>query len=78
MALGLELAQLLEHDDVAEVDVRGRGIDPELDSQRLALGEALGERALGQDVDRSEGQTPRLGLENRGSGHEPNARLAPG
>ncbi len=41
----LELAQLVEDDRVAEVDVRRRGIDAELDAQRPAL--ALGERKLG-------------------------------
>ena len=44
----LELGQLREHDAVAEVDV-GRGrVDAELDPQRPALGELLGEAALGQ------------------------------
>ena len=42
----LELAQLRQHDGVAEVDV-GRGrVEPELDAQRAALREALRERAL--------------------------------
>ena len=41
----LELAQLLQHDGVAEVQV-GRGrVQAELDAQRAALGEALLERA---------------------------------
>ena len=30
----LELAQLAQHDRVAEVDVRGRRVDPELYAQR--------------------------------------------
>ena len=51
----LELAQLVEDDGVAEVDVRGRGVHAELDAQRtpLALGEVeLGlERALREHVD---------------------------
>jgi hypothetical protein len=51
----LELAQLVEDDRVAEVDVRRRGVDAELDAQRpaLALGEVeLGlEGAFGQDLD---------------------------
>ena len=33
----LELAQLLEHDHVAEVDVGGRRVDPELHPQRPSL-----------------------------------------
>ena len=51
----LELAQLVEDDGVAEVDVRRRGVDAELDAQRppLALGEVeLGlERSLREHVD---------------------------
>ena len=51
----LELAQLVEDDGVAEVDVGRRGVDAELDAQRpaLALGEVeLGlEGALGQHLD---------------------------
>ena len=48
----LELAQLLEHDGVAEVDV-GRGrVDPELDPQRPARRELLLEPPLRQHVDR--------------------------
>ena len=43
---------LLQHDAVAEVDV-GRGrVDPELDPQRPALGQLLGQPPLGQGVDR--------------------------
>jgi hypothetical protein len=54
----LELAQLAEHDRVAEVDV-GRGrVDPELDPQRPALRprrpELCRERTLGQAVDRAQ------------------------
>ena len=55
MAGVLELAQLVEDDGVAEVDVGRRGVDAELDAQRpaLALGEVeLGlERALGEHLD---------------------------
>ncbi len=48
----LELAQLLEHDRVAEVDV-GRGrVDAELDPQRPAGGELLLEPPRRQHVDR--------------------------
>ena len=42
----LELAQLLEHDRVAEVDVGGGRVEAELDPQRPAFGEPLLERAL--------------------------------
>ena len=55
MAGVLELAQLVEDDRVAEMDVGSRGVDAELDAQRPAL--ALGEvelrleRALGEHVD---------------------------
>ncbi len=52
MALILELAQLLEDDGVAEVDVGGRRVDPELDPQRTMRRELLGEHPLGQHVDR--------------------------
>jgi hypothetical protein len=51
----LELAELVEDDRVAQVDVGSRGVDAELDPQRaaLALGEAelALERAFGQHVD---------------------------
>ena len=59
MARRLELAELLEDDDVAEMDV-GRGrVDAELDAQRAPLGQALLELAGGQHVDRPEGQAVR-------------------
>ena len=55
MAGVLELAQLVEHHRVPEVDVGRRRVDPELDAERaaLALGERelLFERALGEHVD---------------------------
>jgi hypothetical protein len=41
----LELAQLLQHDGVAEVDVGGRRVQAELDAQLPSL--ALGEGELG-------------------------------
>jgi hypothetical protein len=47
----LELAQLLEHDRVPEVDVRGRRVQAELDPQRAAAGELLRERAAREVVD---------------------------
>ena len=56
MAGVLELAQLLEHDGVAEVDVGGGRVEPELDAQRPALGEPPLERPGGQAVDRVAGQ----------------------
>ena len=50
MALLLELGELGEHHDVAEVDVGGGRIDAQLDPERLALGELLLERALGEGL----------------------------
>jgi hypothetical protein len=47
----LELAQLLEHDRVPEVDVRGRRVQTELDAQRAAGRELLRERAAREVVD---------------------------
>ena len=47
----LELAQLLQHDGVAEVDVRGGRVEPELDAQRAAARQLLRERPAGQVVD---------------------------
>jgi hypothetical protein len=52
----LELAQLLEHDRVPEMQVARGRIQPELDAQRAALGEPRLERALGEHVDRVAGQ----------------------
>ena len=52
----LELAQLLEHDRVAEVDVGGGRVEPELDPQRPALGEPPLERPGGQAIDRIAGE----------------------
>ncbi len=48
----LELAQLAEHDRVAEVDVGGGRVDPELHPQRPVELQLLGEPPLGQHVDR--------------------------
>jgi hypothetical protein len=48
----LELAQLLEHDRVAEVDVGGGRVEAELRPQRPAFGQALLERTLREAVDR--------------------------
>ena len=47
----LELAQLLQHDGVPEVDVRGGRVEPELDPQRAAARQLLRERPAGQVVD---------------------------
>ena len=52
----LELAQLLEHDGVAEVDVGGGRVEPELDPQRTAFGEPPLERSVGEAVDRVAGE----------------------
>ena len=52
----LELAQLLEHHGVAEVDVGGGRVEPELDAQRAALGEPPLECPGGQAIDRISGQ----------------------
>ena len=70
MAGVLELAQLLQHDRVAEVEV-GRGrVQAELDAQRAAAREALLERARGQAVDRVARQVRRrLGGLGGGSIH---------
>ena len=67
MAPVLELAQLVEDDGVAEVDVGGRRVDPELDPQRTQRCELLGEHAVGQHVDRVTRQVR----------HGRNARLPP-
>jgi hypothetical protein len=47
----LELAQLLQHDRVAEVDVRGGRVEAELDPQRPAARQLLRERPAGEVVD---------------------------
>ena len=76
MAGGLELAQLLEHDDVAEVDVRRRRVDAELDAQRPSLGEALGELAVRQHVDGAEGRAGCAWASNPAGRAWANARLS--
>ena len=48
----LELAELLQHDRVPEVDVAGGGIQSQLDPQRAALGEPRREHAFRVDLDR--------------------------
>ena len=67
MAGLLELAQLLEHDGVAEVDVGGGRVDAELDPQGAIAGELLLELPRRQHVDRVTRQVR----------HRPNARLPP-
>ena len=52
----LELAQLLQHDREAEMDVRRRRVDPQLDAQRPALAELALEASFGQAVDGVAGQ----------------------
>ena len=60
----LEVAQLLQHDRVAEMQVRRRGIRAELDAQRFsALRRALelaNEIVLGDDLDRATPQDGQL------------------
>ena len=57
MAGVLEGPQAVEDDDVAEVEVRGRRVDPQLDAQRAALAVGLGQarlqRSLRQAFDRA-------------------------
>jgi hypothetical protein len=55
----LELAQLLEHDRVPEVNVGGGRVEPELHPQRPALGKALLERPLRQAIHRVAGEMGR-------------------
>ena len=50
MAGVLELAQLAQDDDVAEVDVGRRRVDPQLYAQRPPGRELLGEPALGEGL----------------------------
>ncbi len=75
----LKLAQLLEHYDVPEMDVRGRRVDAELHPQRAPLGPSALELALevafGKRVDRIAGEE-RGGL-GGASGHRANAKLSP-
>ena len=57
----LELAQLLEHDGEAEVDVGRRRVDPELDPQRTARARACASSSpVGQAVDGVARQPRRL------------------
>ena len=73
---GLELAQLLEHDHMAEVDVGRRRVDAELDPQRLASREPSLELAGRQHVHRPERQVgDRFGVLEAGFPHRRNARL---
>jgi hypothetical protein len=67
MALLLELAQLLEDDRVAQVDVGGCRVDAELHPQRAVALQLLLEPPGGQHVDRVARQVR----------HRPNARLPP-
>jgi hypothetical protein len=60
---------------MAEMYVRSRRIDAQLDPQRPSLGELIGERSLGQNVNGVGRQTHCLFLRVR---HRPNARLATG
>jgi len=49
MAKLLELAKLFDYDSVAEMNVRGGGIDPELDAKRASQLEFFKEFFLGKD-----------------------------
>ena len=72
MAEVLELAQLLEHDRVAEVDVGGGRVEAELRPQRPALGQALLQRAAGEAIHRIAGKMGRrAGGLGRGFCHPP-------
>ena len=50
MPLLLELRQLGEDHDVAEVDVGRRRVDSQLDAERIARGELLLQPSLRQDL----------------------------
>ena len=56
MARVLEGAQLRQDHTVAEVDVGARRVDAELDAQRTARRDLLGQASFGQRVDRAGGQ----------------------
>ncbi len=76
MAGGLELAELLEDDDVAEVDVGGGRVDAELDPQRPPGSEPALELPGRQHIDRPEGQVGRrFAALEAGFPHRRNARL---
>jgi len=55
MAGVLERSQLAQHDGMAQMNIRRRGIDPELDPQWTAFPTRLGqldrERSVGQAID---------------------------
>ena len=51
MARALEIAQLLERDRMAQVQVGRRRIHPELDSQRPAVGELRRQLGMGDYFD---------------------------
>jgi hypothetical protein len=59
----LQLAHLVEHHGVADVDVRSRGVEPQLDAQRRACG--LGAGQLAQPV----GLRDQLFASAAGDGH---------
>ena len=62
MAEILELAQLLQHDRVAQVQVLCGRVQPELDPQRPALRQALLERSVGAHFYRVAGKELRGGF----------------
>src|SRR5690606_23145149 len=69
----LELPELPEHDGVAEVEVRPRGVDAELDRERAArLGRALqllGEGVFGEDLRRPAADPAQLFFDGGKGGH---------
>src|SRR6266508_4045719 len=52
VVFGLEVCEPVEHVGEPEVDVRGRGVDPELDAERPAEGDLPLQTAFGKHVDR--------------------------
>jgi hypothetical protein len=71
----LKLAQLAQDDGVAEMDVRRRGIEPELDAQRAAECELGRQPPVGQAVDPVAGEE--AGIVERSGRHNANARVSP-
>ena len=62
----LELAELLQRDGVAEVDVRRGGIDAELDAQRAAEAEFFEQFLFGEDLGGAGGEEFELGIGGHG------------
>ena len=66
----LEGAQLTQHDGVAEMDIRGGRVDPELHAQRASERQLAVELAAREDVHRAPLKQLRVGRAHAG-----NARL---